>query len=59
MPKQSSRGRSQDRSRGAGGQDHEVRYKSGKLATSKTGSETPVKDLGNSRKKVEAELDLK
>ena len=52
MPKQSSFGRSQDCCRVAGG-------KSDKLATSKTGSETPVKDLGNSRKKVEAELDLK
>ena len=59
MPKQSSRGRSQDRGRVAGGQDHEVRYESDKMATSKDRVRDAVKDVGNSRKKVEAELDRK
>ncbi len=52
----SSRGRSQDRAKVAGGQDHEVRYESKKTGASKSDVKDAVKAAGNSRKKVEAEL---
>ena len=51
-----SRGRAQDRAKVAGGQDHEVRYEAGKTGASKAEVKAAVKDAGNSRKKVEAEL---
>jgi hypothetical protein len=51
-----SRGRSQDRAKVAGGQDHEVRYEAGKTGTSKTEVKSAVKSVGNSRKKVEGKL---
>lgn len=51
-----SRGRSQDRAKVAGGQDHEVRYEAGKTGTSKAEVKSAVKSVGNSRKKVEGKL---
>ncbi|MGB8287750.1 MAG: DUF3606 domain-containing protein [Rhizobium ruizarguesonis] len=54
-----SRGRAQDRARVAGGQDHEVKYEAKKEGVSKSEVKTAVKDVGNSRKKVEAKLDKK
>jgi hypothetical protein len=56
MAKQSSRGRAQDRAKVAAGQDHEVRYEAKKEGVSKNEVKKAVKDVGNSRKKVEAEL---
>lgn len=53
---QSSRGRSQDRAKVAGGQDHEVRYESNKTGASKSEVKDAVKSAGNSRSKVEQEL---
>ncbi|MBB3644412.1 hypothetical protein FHX14_000571 [Rhizobium sp. BK619] len=50
--KQTSRGRTQDRARVAGGQDHEVKYEAKKEGVFKD----TVKSGGNSRKKVEAEI---
>jgi hypothetical protein len=52
-----SRGRAQDRARVAGGQDHEVKYEAKKEGVSKDAVKKTVKNVGNSRKKVEAELD--
>lgn len=53
---ETSRGRSQDRAKVAGGQDHEVRYEAGKTGVSKDQVKSAVKEVGNSRKKVEAKL---
>lgn len=53
---QSSRGRSQDRSKVAAGQDHEVKYEAGKTGASKDEVKAAVKSAGNSRKKVEEKL---
>lgn len=47
----------QDRSRVAGGQDHEVRYEADKTGRSKDEVKDAIKDFGNSRRKVEKELD--
>jgi len=52
-----SRGRAQDRARVAGGQEHEVRYEAKKEDVSKDEVKKAVKNVGNSRKKVEAELE--
>jgi hypothetical protein len=54
---QTTRGRNQDRTRVAGGQDHEVRYEAGKKGASKTEVKSAVKSVGNSRRKVENKLD--
>jgi hypothetical protein len=51
-----TRGRKQDRTRVAGGQDDEVRYEAGKTGASKAEVKSAVKAAGNSRKKVEDEL---
>lgn len=56
MATTTTRGRSQDRAKVAGGQDHEVRYESAKTGTSKDQVRAAVKSVGNSRKKVEAKL---
>ena len=56
MPTTTTRGRSQDRAKVAGGQDHEVRYESDKTGASKTAVKAAVKSARNSRKKVEAKL---
>ncbi|MGR9278165.1 DUF3606 domain-containing protein (plasmid) [Rhizobium leguminosarum] len=52
-----SRGRAQDRARVAGGQDHEVQYEAEKERVSKSKVRENVKKVGNSRKKVEANLE--
>jgi len=46
----------QDRARVAGGQDHEVRYEAKKEGVSKDEVKSAVKEVGNSRKNVEAKL---
>jgi hypothetical protein len=57
MPsKETTRGRSQDRSKVAGGQDYEVKYEAGKTGASQDEVRTAVKKAGNSRGKVEKEL---
>jgi hypothetical protein len=56
MDKQTSRGRGQDRSKVAGGQDHEVNYEKDKLNVSGKQVKDAVKSTGNSRKKVEEKL---
>jgi hypothetical protein len=53
---QTKRGRSQDRAKVAGGQDHEVRYEAKKEGVSKGEVKKAVKTVGNNRKKVEAEI---
>lgn len=50
---------SQDRARVAGQQDHEVRYEADKKNVSKGAVKKAVKDVGNSRDKVEEKLDRK
>lgn len=52
----SSRGRAQDRSRVAGGQEHEVRHVAQKTGKPKAAVKEAVKSEGNSRKKVEKKL---
>lgn len=52
-----SRGRAQDRARVAGGQDHEVRYEARKEGVSQDEVKKSIKDVGNSRDKVEADLE--
>ena len=54
-----TRGRSQDRIKVAGGQDHEVKYEAGKTGASKAEVKSAVKSAGNSRKKVEETLGKK
>ncbi|RVJ59503.1 DUF3606 domain-containing protein [Sinorhizobium medicae] len=53
------RGRAQDRKRVAGGQDQEVRYEAKKEAVTKDAVKKSVKKVGNSRTKVEADLETK
>jgi predicted DNA-binding protein YlxM (UPF0122 family) len=53
----SNRGRNQDRARVAAGQDYEVRYEAEKEGVSKQAVRDAVKEVGNSRKKVEARLE--
>ncbi|MES2939731.1 MAG: DUF3606 domain-containing protein [Pseudomonadota bacterium] len=52
----STRGRAQDRSKVAGGQEHEVRYESKKTGASAADVKRAVKSAGNSRKAVEKKL---
>lgn len=54
--KKSARGRTQDRARVAAGQKHEVRYEAEKTGASAAEVQRAVKDVGNSRKKVEKAL---
>ncbi|KEQ03243.1 DUF3606 domain-containing protein [Pseudorhizobium pelagicum] len=54
-----TRGRAQDRARVAGGQEHEVRYEAKKEGVSKEAVKKSVKKVGNSRDKVEADLEAK
>jgi len=54
--KQTSRGRTQDRARVAGGQEHEVKYEAKKEGVSTDAVKKAVKSAGNSRKKVETEI---
>jgi hypothetical protein len=59
MATQTTRGRSKDRAKVAGGQDHEVKYAAGKTGASKGEVKSVVKSVGNSRKKVEDKLGKK
>jgi len=52
----SSRGRSQDRNKVAGGQDYEVQYEKGKTGASKEQIKKAIKAVGNQRDKVEKNL---
>lgn len=54
-----ARGRAQDRARVAGGQEHEVRYQAKKEGIAKEAVKKSVKKVGNSRDKVEADLEAK
>jgi Protein of unknown function (DUF3606) len=54
--KRTSRGRSQDRKRVAGGQDYEVRYEAKKMRRSKAAVKKATKKVGPNRKKVERRL---
>jgi hypothetical protein len=45
-----------DRKRVAGGQEHEVKYEAHKIGTSKQEVRKAVKEVGNSRGKVEDNL---
>ena len=54
--KQSVRGRKQDRARVAGGQDYEIDYEAQTTRRSRAGVQAAVKNVGNSRKKVERRL---
>lgn len=56
MAEHTTRGRTQDRAKVAGGQQHEIRYESDKTGASKSEVKKAVKDVGNSRRKVEGEL---
>ncbi|MDB5538500.1 MAG: hypothetical protein JWQ89_227 [Devosia sp.] len=49
-------GRSQDRAKVAGKQDHEVRYEADKTGASKDEVKAAVKAAGNDRSKVEEKL---
>jgi hypothetical protein len=52
MAKKSTRARTQDRSRVAGGQDHEVSYVARKTGASKGSVKKAAKKAGPSRKRV-------
>ncbi|MDA9409561.1 DUF3606 domain-containing protein [Bradyrhizobium sp. CCBAU 45384] len=54
--KQTARGRRQDRSRVAGGQDYEVQYEARKSGRSASAVKKAVRKVGNTRKKVEKRL---
>ena len=56
MKKDTQRGRSQDRSKVAGGQDHEVQYEKDKMGVEGKEVKQAIKSAGNSRKKVEKKL---
>ena len=56
MATSTNRGRVQDRSKVAGGQKHETSYEAKKTGTSPSEVRTAVKQVGNSRSKVEEKL---
>jgi hypothetical protein len=56
MDKKTTRGRSQDRSKVAGGQDYEVNYEKNKMNVSGNAIKKEIKNEGNSRKKIEKKL---
>ena len=56
MAKKTTRGRSQDRKRVAGGQGYEVQYEAKKTRKSPKQVKRAVKKVGSSRRKVEREL---
>jgi hypothetical protein len=57
MTTHTTRGRAQDRSKVAAGQPHEVRYEAEKEGVSRSEVRDAVKEVGNSRKKVEERLE--
>ena len=56
MTEQSKRGRSQDRAKVAGGQNHETSYEAKKTGSSPAEVRSTIKQAGNSRAKVEQKL---
>jgi hypothetical protein len=54
--KKTARGRKQDRAKVAGGQTYEVSYESRKTGRSASAVKKAVKEVGNSRKRVEKRL---
>lgn len=56
---ESTRGRNQDRSKVAGGQDHEVDYEKEKTGTTNEAVKESIEKVGNQRTKVEADLKKK
>jgi hypothetical protein len=56
MPTKTTRGRAQDRSKVAGGQDYEVSYEAKKTGKSGQSVKSAVKSAGNSRTGVEKNL---
>lgn len=54
-----NRGRAQDRAKVAGGQKHETSYEARKTGTTPSEVRKAVKAAGNSRQKVEGELNKK
>jgi hypothetical protein len=54
--KKTTRGRSQDRAKVAGGQKYEVSYEAKKTGRSASAVKKAVKKVGNSRKRVEKRL---
>ncbi len=56
---QTSRGRSQDRKKVAGGQDYEVQYEQKKTGASSKEIKKAIQSEGNSREKVEKKLGKK
>ena len=56
MKNSTQKGRSQDRKKVAGGQQHEVNYEKEKMGVSGKQVKDAVKSEGNSRKKVEEKL---
>lgn len=56
MENKPNRGRSQDRRKVAGGQEHEVNYEKEKMGVSGKQVKDAVKSEGNSRNKVERKL---
>lgn len=56
MATKTTRGRGQDRSKVAGGQEYEVNYESKKTGASTGEVKKAVTSAGNSRKKVETKL---
>jgi hypothetical protein len=57
--KSSGRGRTQDRSKVAGGQEYEVNYEKKKTGKSTGTVKAAVRAVGNSRKKVEKRFKVK
>ncbi len=56
MKNTTTQGRAQNRAKVAAGQEYEVAYESKKTGASAAAVKKAVKSVGNSRKKVEAEL---
>jgi len=56
MNTKTTRGRSQDKAKVAGGQDYEVNYEKDKMKVSAKEVKDAVKSEGNSRKSVEKKL---
>lgn len=57
--KQTTRGRSQDRAKVAGGQDYEINYEKNKMNVSSDTIKSTIKKVGNSRKEFEKNLGKK
>ena len=56
MKEKTTRGRNQDRTRVAGGQDYEVNYEKKKMGVGADKVKDAIGAVGNSRKKVEKKL---